>query len=374
MITVLVTGSAGFVGKNLVLALRRRSDVTLEEYDLGTPLPQLEAALCQADVIFHLAGVNRPQAVEEFETVNVGLTRQICDRLGQCGRSPKIVLASSVQAEADNPYGASKKRAEEVLRRFAEEMGAPVVIYRLKNLFGKWCRPNYNSVTATFCHNIARGIPITVSDPAKEVELVYVDDVVAAFLSELATSASSSTPRFAEVTPSYRVRLGTLAEKIQSLHNVRSTLTMPDLGDRFTRCLYATYLASLPQDAFAYPLNVKRDDRGGLAEFLKTNSCGQLFVSRTKPGVVRGNHYHDTKVEKFLVLDGEALIRFRHVLEDEVISYRVSGTEFQVVDIPAGYTHSLENVGATELVVLFWASEVFSLQNPDTYASEVAHG
>ena len=366
---VLITGSNGFVGKNLCAVLRRREDVELYEYDIDNKPAELDAALQRVDFIIHLAGVNRPQNPDEFETGNVEFVDEICGKLQGLGRTPKIVLSSSIQVELDNPYGISKRRAEETLQRFAENTGAECVIYRFKNLFGKWCRPNYNSVTATFCHNIANDLPIQISDPAHEIELTYIDDVVEAFISEL--ESVSPGFRFARPLPSKRISLGRLAEKIKSFREMRTKLNLPDFSDAFERALYGTYLSYLNNQEFEYGLDVRSDQRGSLAEFLKSSSMGQIFVSRTKPGVTRGDHYHHTKTEKFLVLQGKAVIRFRHINGDEILEYPVSGEKYQVVDIPPGYTHSIENVGEDELVTLFWASEMFDSDRPDTYFKEV---
>jgi UDP-2-acetamido-2,6-beta-L-arabino-hexul-4-ose reductase len=370
---VLVTGARGFVGRNLVQALRLRNDLELCEYDLGFPEQQLSDALDRTDLIFHLAGVNRPPSAELYEAGNAGFTQEICQRLLSAGRTPKIVFASSTQAELDNPYGLSKLHAEKSLRQFSDATGARVTIFRWTNLFGKWCRPNYNSVTATFCHNIARGLPIQISDPSREVELAYIDDVVAGLLAELDKDEGRERVALARVQPTYRATLGALAATVQSFRDSRINLKLPELSDRFTRCLYATYLSYLPESEFAYALDIKSDNRGELAEFLKSPHIGQLFVSRTKPGITRGNHFHHTKTEKFLVLEGDAVIRFRHIESSDVVTYHVSGKDFRVLDIPPGYTHSIENTGAEEMVVLFWASEVFDPSTPDTYAAKVLH-
>ncbi len=369
MTAVLVTGARGFVGKNLCAMLRRREDLDLYQYDVDVSFEILDQALQAADVIFHLAGVNRPEDESEFQAHNAGFTEQLCARLLALQRAPKIILTSSIQAELDNPYGASKRQAESILERFAAATGAECVVYRLKNLFGKWCRPNYNSVTATFCHNIARDLPIAISDPSRELELTYVDDVVTAFLSELAPASSGF--RHAAPLRSYRVNLGTLADHIRGFRAMRTTLCLPSFADPFVRALYATYLTYLEETRLAYDLDVKSDDRGGLAEFIKTATTGQVFISRTRPGITRGNHYHNNKTEKFFVVQGEAVIRFRHITRSDVIEYRVRGEDYRVLDIPPGYTHSIENIGQDELVTLFWAAETFDPDCPDTFYEEV---
>lgn len=380
---ILVTGANGFIGKNLIAQLRSRSDHGVLAYDVDNTAADLAAAVAQADWVFHLAGVNRPRDEAEFQTGNVDLTAQLCQLLAACPRPATLVLASSIQAELDNPYGRSKRQAEAIVAQYAAQTGGQALIYRLKNVFGKWCRPNYNSVVATFCHNIARDLPITMSNPANVVDLIHIDDVVAHWLADIANptlarhaarqrggSAGEAAPDspviYREVTPSYTVTLEQLAGLIRSFRQIRQTLHVPDLSDEFTRKLYGTYLAYLETDQFAYDLTKRCDPRGCLAEFVKSPPFGQIFVSRTLPGVTRGNHYHHTKTEKFLVLQGQALIRFRHLLNGEVIEYPVRGEDFRVVDIPPGYTHSIENTGQDELVTLFWSSEVFDPSRPDT--------
>jgi UDP-2-acetamido-2,6-beta-L-arabino-hexul-4-ose reductase len=366
---ILVTGSQGFLGRNLCTALRARGDVTLFEYGTRSMPEELDAALRQADVILHLAGVNRPTTVEDFAADNTGLTQWICDRLRELGRAPKVVLSSSIQAELDNPYGASKRGAEEAMEKYCEATVAEGVVYRLKNLFGKWCRPNYNSVTATFCHNIAHDLPIQVNDPTREIELTYVDDVVAAFIAEIELSRPGF--RFADPLPATTITLGQLADTIRFFHGHRATLQLPDYSTPFMRALYATYLSYLDTDNFGYGLDIKSDNRGSLAEFVKAPHFGQIFVSRTHPGITRGNHYHHTKTEKFVVVEGEGVIRFRPINGDEVFEYRVRGEDYRVVDIPPGYTHHIENVGDGVMVTLFWSSEPFDPGRPDTYFEPV---
>ena len=366
---LLVTGANGFVGKNLCSVLQRREDIELYGYDLDRSSAALDRALQQADVIIHLAGVNRPENPDEFETGNTGSIDEICRKLIDIGRTPKIMLSSSIQADLDNPYGISKRKAEAVLKQFSEQTGAECLVFRFKNLFGKWCRPNYNSVTATFCHNIANDLPIQISDPAHEIDLTHIDDVVDAFVHELEPGQGGF--RFAPPLPSTRVSLGELADKIMRFRKMRSSLALPNFTEAFDRALYGTYLTYLDKDDFGYGLDIKSDPRGSLAEFLKSPAMGQIFVSRTQPGITRGDHYHHTKTEKFLVLQGTAIIRFRHITKGDVIEYQVAGEDYRVLDIPPGYTHSIENIGQDVLVTLFWANEPFDPNHPDTYYEPV---
>lgn len=368
---IVVTGANGFIGKNLIAWLTRTTDHHILPIERSTAVSAIESTLAKADLVFHLAGINRPQTEAEFYTGNVEFTAQLCRHLLATKRACPLILASSSQAALANPYGISKRQAEETVQQYAEESGARVSIYRLKNVFGKWCRPNYNSVVATFCHNIAHALPITISDPNRELELVYIDDVAMHFQEEIRSTAPSHSVSYREVLPIHRITLGALAELIQSFRQMRETLVMPAFNDDFVRKLYATYLSYLAPDRFAYALEQKCDPRGCLAEFIKSPSFGQIFVSRTVPGITRGNHYHHTKTEKFLVLAGEALIRFRHLSNNEIIEIPVRGEEFRVVDIPPGYTHSIENVGEQALITLFWASEIFDPARPDTYALTV---
>ncbi len=370
MKTVLITGASGFIGRNLCVALRRRADVRPVAVDVDTPAETLAEGLASATIVLHLAGVNRPQRVEEFVTGNADFTSSLCEKLGALGRRTTMIFSSSVQAELDNPYGASKRAAEQALKAYAEATGSECVSYRLTNVFGKWCRPNYNSVTATFCHNIAHDLPIEISDPTKVVELTYIDDVVASFLERL-DAAPRPGFRFADPLPSHPVSLGELAALVRAFRDQRTTLVLPDFCDPFVRALYATYLSYLEPDDLAYDLKARSDERGSLAEFIKAPSFGQIFLSRTKPGITRGNHYHHTKVEKFLVLAGEASIRLRPIEGGSAVESRVRGDDFRVVDIPPGYAHSITNIGSGELVTLFWASEVFDPSRPDTIAEEV---
>ena len=370
MKSILVTGSEGFIGQNIVQALNRQANYRVFEFDINDNLDFLAKAVRQVDIIFHLAGINRPEKVEEYESGNVGFTKSLISFLEEEKVKPVIVFSSSIQARLDNPYGRSKRRAEKVLIDWAERCDGTVAIFRLPNVFGKWCRPNYNSAIATFCHNIARGLDINIIDPERVLELVYIDDVVNKFLSVIENPPAKGAG-FYEVEPVFKIKLATVVELIRSFKDSRQSLVLPDFSDLFIKRLYATYLSYLPENEFSYRPEIKIDNRGQLAEILKSPYSGQIFISRTKPGITRGNHYHDTKTEKFIVIDGEALIRFRHIKRGDVIEYRVSGNDLRIVDIPPGYTHSIENVGDKELIVLFWASEIFDPQKPDTYPLEV---
>ena len=365
--TVLITGADGFIGRNLTVRLAARDDLVLLRCTRETTGAELATMAAAADVVFHLAGVNRPQTIEEFEIGNIGLTRDLIDHLREARRTPVIVFSSSIQVRQANPYGQTKRAAEEALREFADETGARIVILRLRNVFGKWCRPDYNSVVATFCHNIAREQPITITDPAREIELVYIDDVVDSLLSAgFGGAAPGDDHLAADTMPTTRIRLGDLADRIRAFSSMQQTLLIPNFSQRFDQQLYATYLSYVDPQGWVYSLQRRSDDRGDLAEWVKSTAFGQIFVSRTHPGITRGNHYHHTKTEKFFVISGVGLVQFRHVERDEVIEFTVRGEEYRVIDIPPGYTHSITNVGDGEMITLFWASEIFDPARPDT--------
>jgi UDP-2-acetamido-2,6-beta-L-arabino-hexul-4-ose reductase len=368
---VLVTGSQGFIGRNLVASLSLVPGAEVLTFDVEDAPESLRERIAQAGFVFHLAGVNRPREEADFARGNVDLTREITEALREDGRQVPLLISSSTQAELDNPYGASKLRAEEVVRAYGRESGAPVFVFRLPNVFGKWSRPHYNSVVATFCHNTARGLPLEVHDPGRELRLVHIDDVVTAFLD----AYRGDPPRGPDGEPCiprvFTTTLGALAERIGGFPATRLTREVPEVGDELTRRLYSMYLSYLPEDRFAYDLETRRDPRGWLAEILRGPGLGQIFVSVTRPGIARGNHWHHTKTEKFLVVSGEALIRFRQISGSRVIEYPVSGAEPRIVDIPPGYTHSITNTGEGDLITLFWASEPFDPGRPDTHALPV---
>ncbi|MCP4001636.1 MAG: SDR family oxidoreductase [Gammaproteobacteria bacterium] len=368
---VVITGAGGFLGQNLVTTLQRNEAIELLPITRASSSADLDAALAQADFVIHLAGVNRPKTEDEFATGNTSFTREVCDGLIKHSRKVPLIISSSTQAAAENPYGLSKRGAEKVVADYALQHGGTALIYRLTNIFGKWCRPNYNSGVATFCHNIARGLPIQISDRANPVKLVHVDDVISAFTEDLAAEHKPGVVQ-REAGPEYSLTLGELVDQIESFRDMRESLILPDMAPGFVQKLYSTYLAYLELDQFAYGLTKHSDPRGSLAEFIKSDHFGQLFISRTKPGITRGDHYHHVKTEKFFVVDGQALVRFRDIRgEREVIEYHVDGEEMRVIDIPPGYTHSIQNIGESELITVFWASEIFEQAQPDTYGMPV---
>ena len=355
MKNILVTGSEGFVGRNLVTALARRSEeaaVNVLTYTSRDDESVLRDRLSEADVVFHLAGANRPPSEEDFRKVNTDLTGRIVSILDELGRKPPIVLSSSTQADRDNPYGRSKLAAEQLLTDYHKRTGNPVSIYRLPNVFGKWSRPNYNTVVATFCHNISRGIELQVNDPSHQLTLVYIDEVVRCLIRHV--DALDNMGLRESVDETFDVTVGELADKLRQLHAIRETLKIPDLSDPFTKYLYSTYLSFLDEGNFSNGVDLKVDERGWLFELIKSDTFGQMFVSTTKPGITRGNHYHDTKVEKFCLIQGKGVIRFRMPTEENVIEYPVDDQQIKVVDIPPGYTHSIENTGSENMIVLFW--------------------
>lgn len=367
---ILITGAKGFVGNNLVAELRNQGFQDLLEYDVDTDPALLDGYAASCEFVFHLAGVNRPKEQTEFMTGNFGFTSQLLDALKKNGNKAPVLITSSTQAAFDNPYGQSKKAGEELIFQYGKENGVKVFVYRLPNVFGKWCRPNYNSAVATFCHNIAHGLPIQVNDPNVVMNLVYVDDVVASFIDKL-KNGKPDAEIYSEVTPVHTIKLGEIADLINSFKSSRETLQVPDMGDAFTKKLYSTYLSYLPEDQFSYLLKMNVDNRGSFTEFLKSPERGQVSVNISKPGITKGNHWHHTKNEKFLVVSGKGVIRFRKINTNEIIEYFVSGDKLEVVDIPVGYTHNIENLGDTDMVTVMWVNEVFDKERPDTFFLEV---
>lgn len=370
MMKILVTGARGFLGKNLINHLKNKGYTEIFEFDIDSDKALLDEYAKKCEFVFHLAGVNRPKEEKEFMNGNFGFTSELLQLLKKFKNKSTVLMTSSIQAELDNPYGKSKKAGEDLLFEYSKETGAKVLVYRLANIFGKWCLPNYNSVVATFCHNIARDLELKISSPDTQLTLCYIDDVLEEFLSAL-SGKETRNGDFCNVKITRKITLGELVDKLYSFEQNRYTLIMPSLKGEFDKALYATYLSYLPQDNFSYKLKKNTDHRGYLSEFIKSESMGQIFISKTNQGVTRGNHWHNTKVEKFLVIQGQAIIKFRKIDSQEIIEYKVSGEIPEVVDIPPGYTHSITNIGEEELITLFWACEIFNADKPDTYFLEV---
>ena len=365
---VLVTGANGFIGKNLLVHLREIGVETIP-FTHEMTLQDLTASLNDVDFVFHLAGVNRPEEVAEFTAGNVGLTRQLCDLIRASGRHIPVLYTSSIQAEADNPYGVSKLSAENALMALEKDTGSPIYLYRLPNVFGKWSRPNYNSAVATFCHNVVYDLPIKINDPASIIRLVYIDDVVKDFLRMLEDLPRGVTRP--TVSPEYTMTVGELANQIQLFKAGRESLTTEPVGAGLTRALYATYLSFLRPEQFSYTLPVHADSRGRFVEVLKTKDSGQFSFLTAHPGVTRGGHYHHSKSEKFLVMQGSARFCFRHIVTGETYELLTEGEKPKVVETVPGWTHDITNVGDNEMIVMLWANEVLDRQQPDTITCKV---
>jgi UDP-2-acetamido-2,6-beta-L-arabino-hexul-4-ose reductase len=367
---VLVTGSNGFIGKNLLERLGRIDDLEVVTFSKNDNIEILDKKIEGIDFIFHLAGVNRPENPEEFYKGNRDLTQQIIDSAKASSRKPPILMTSSTQVERDNDYGKSKQGGEMALKTYAKENDTVTYIYRLPNVFGKWSKPNYNTVIATWCHNITRDLPIQINDQSAELDLVYIDDVVEHFVRHLDENGKKGVI-FCDVSPVYKKTLGEIHDLLMAFKESRENLLIPKVGRGFERALYATYLSFLPTDKFSYELKGYEDERGTFYEFVKTMDSGQFSISTTAPGITRGNHYHNTKNEKFLVIKGEASIKHRQIHGDEVIEYKVSDKKMEVVEMIPGYTHDITNTGNDEMILLLWANEAFDRENPDTYFLKV---
>ncbi|KMJ53618.1 capsular biosynthesis protein [Vogesella sp. EB] len=367
---VLITGANGFVGKNLQLHLAERKDVDVVCFTREHDAAQLPVLLQGVDFVFHLAGINRPEDPQEFATGNAGLTDLLCAAIRASGRHLPVVYTSSIQAAHDNPYGVSKRVAEDALFELQRASGIPVHVFRLPNVFGKWCKPNYNSAVATFCHNIARDLPIQVNDPAAPLTLVYVDDVIERFI-QLMDGADSTVDAdgFEMLAPRYSTTVGELAQQIQAFRDSRATLLTPRVGTGLMRALYSTYVSYLPTERFAYQVPRHGDARGVFVEMLKTPDCGQFSFFSAHPGITRGGHYHHSKTEKFLVIKGLARFKFRHMGTGETFELVTSGEQSEIVETVPGWTHDITNIGTDELVAMLWANEIFDRAKPDTYAS-----
>ena len=378
---ILITGAKGFVGKNLTVVLenmksgndKTHPEICVDEldcYDVDTDPALLYEYCMKADFVLHLAGVNRPENTEEFMKGNFGFTSTLLNTLKKHNNTCPIMISSSTQATLDNPYGQSKKAGEDLLFAYSKETGAKVLVYRFPNVFGKWCRPNYNSAIATFCNNIANDLPIHVNDPSANMTLVYIDDVIAELIRALCGNETRDGV-YCRVPIEHKVTLGEIVDLIRSFKASRNERSIPDMSDKFTKKLYATYLSYLPTDKFSYPLKMNVDAHGSFTEILRTTDRGQFSVNISKPGITKGNHWHHTKNEKFVVVSGTGVIRFRKPDETKVYEYFVSGDKIEVVDIPTGYTHNIENLGDTDLVTFMWCNECFDPDHPDTIFLEV---
>ena len=369
---ILVTGSDGFVGKNFTARLNELADFKVFTFDKKDSLSDLDKYVQNADIIFHLAGINRPETDDEFVRGNAGFTEHIISLALKSNKTLPVVFSSSIQAEINNPYGISKKKAEDVLINYSKKTGSKIFIFRFPNLFGKWCMPNYNSVVATYCYNVSHGLEIHISNRENKLTLAYIDDVITEFIKILKFDSFDETGKyFYEVDKVYNITLGEVADKISSFYSVKNSICIPDFKDDFTRKLYSTFLSYFEKETFSYPLQVHCDERGSLFEVLKSSNIGQIFISTTKPGIERGNHYHHTKIEKFIVIKGNGIVKLRNILGNEIIEYRVSGDSPVSIDIPPGYTHSIINTGNTEMITLFWANEIFDPEIADTYFYKV---
>lgn len=378
---ILITGARGFVGKNLVTTLNtirtgknKIFDLTIDEvyeYDMDNTKDDLKRFCENCDFVVNLAGVNRPQNPSEFYDGNKGFAETLCSYLKESGNKSPVLLSSSIQVGRDNDYAKSKAEGEASLLAFGKENGNQVFIYRFANLFGKWCKPNYNSVTATWCNNIAHGEEIQINDPSVELPLCYVDDVVEEIVNCMMKNPYKTDEGHYGIEKVYTISLGDLAERLKSFKASRETLYVVNQGDELTKKLYATYLSYLPEDKFGYSLQMNVDERGSFTEFLKMREFGQVSINISKPGITKGNHWHYTKNEKFLVVSGFGLIKFRKIDDDKIIEYKVDGEHLKVIDIPVGYTHSIINVGLTDMVTVMWTNEVFDSKKPDTYFEDV---
>lgn len=380
---ILVTGARGFVGQNLVSQLHNIQNgkaknyavsgeiLSVFEYDVDSDPAELEIYCRQADFVFNLAGVNRPKERTEFMEGNFGFASTLLDTLKKYNNICPVMISSSTQAALDNPYGESKRAGEQLLFDYGRETGARVLVYRFPNVFGKWCRPNYNSAVATFCHNIAHNLPIQVNDPTTIMNLVYIDDVV----DELIAALSGQEHRkgnYCEVPVIHTITLGGIVEALKAFKGMHANLGVPDLGDAFTKKLYSTYLSYLPREEFTYPLRMNVDERGSFTEIIRTPDRGQFSVNISRPGITKGQHWHHTKNEKFVVVKGHGLIQLRKIGSGEVIEFEVSGDRIEVVEMIPGYTHNIINLSETEdLVTLMWCNECFDPDKPDTYFEKV---
>lgn len=368
---VLITGSNGFVGKNLVSTLKHMEDYEILEFDRSNTLEELENYAKVCDFVVHLAGINRPKDPEEFYRGNAGLTETLCELLLEADNPVPILVSSSIQAALDNDYGKSKKEGEDILLNYSHKSDAKVLIYRLPNLFGKWTKPFYNSVIATWSYQIGRGEAIEIDNPDHEMTLVYIDDLVKEIIMAMNGEGHHEYDSYYKVPLEYTTNLKELSSLLESFSESRTTRFIPNMKDPLTKKLYSTYLNYLPEDKFSYPLIMHQDERGSFTEFIKSDHAGQVSINVSKAYVTKGEHWHHSKNEKFLVVKGKGVIRFRDVFSDEIIEYYVSDENLEVVDIPTGYTHNIVNLGEEDMITIMWVNEPFDPDTPDTYPMEV---
>ena len=371
---VLITGSEGFIGKNLNLYLKQFPDITVHTFNRKQDEHELSALLQDMDFVFHLAGVNRPQNPADFTTDNIGLTevlyQSIAEVIHKTGRKIPVLFSSSIHAEAETDYGRSKRAAENRLASLFNEFDNPVYICRLPGVFGKWARPNYNSVVATFCHNIANEKPVHIDDPEKAIRLVYIDDVMASFVRVMdGNSVDVDNSIFLEVKPEFNVKLGDIVSTLGNFKHSRKTLINERVGTGFVRALYSTYISYLPVSQFSYPVKAHSDSRGTFVEAFKSHDSGQVSYFTAYPGITRGGHYHHTKTEKFLVLSGKARFKFRHMITGEYYEVVTSDAEPVIIETIPGWAHDVTNIGSETLIAIVWANEIFDPENPDTFSS-----
>jgi UDP-2-acetamido-2,6-beta-L-arabino-hexul-4-ose reductase len=380
---ILVTGAKGFIGKNLVSQLRNigegkannykisGKELTIFEYDVDSDIQELDTYCREADFVFHLAGVNRPTDPSEFMLGNYGSTSQLLNALKRHENRCPVMLSSSIQATLDNPYGESKRAGEQLMFDYAKETGAKVLVYRFPNVFGKWCRPNYNSVIATFCNNIANDLPIQINDASVKLNLVYIDDVVDELIAALC-GYEHYEDKFCSVKPIYTITLGEIVDLLSSFKNMQQDLDIPNVKDGFSKKLYSTYLSYLSPEKFRYPLRMNIDNRGSFTEIIRSSISGQFSVNISKPGITKGEHWHQSKNEKFVVVSGKGLIQMRKIESDDIFNFYVSGEKIEVVEMVPGYTHNIINLSDTEdLITFMWCNECFDANRPDTFFEKV---
>jgi UDP-2-acetamido-2,6-beta-L-arabino-hexul-4-ose reductase len=380
---ILITGAKGFIGKNLVSQLRNigegkannykisGKELTIFEYDVDSDIQELDTYCKEADFVFHLAGVNRPKDSSEFMLGNYGFTSQLLNALKRHENRCPVMLSSSIQATLDNPYGESKRAGEQLMFDYAKETGAKVLVYRFPNVFGKWCRPNYNSVIATFCNNIANDLPIQINDASVKLNLVYIDDVVDELIAALCGDEHYED-KFCSVKPIYTITLGEIVDLLSSFKNMQQDLDIPNVKDGFSKKMYSTYLSYLSPEKFRYPLRMNIDNRGSFTEIIRSSISGQFSVNISKPGITKGEHWHQSKNEKFVVVSGKGLIQMRKIESDEIFNFYVSGEKIEVVEMVPGYTHNIINLSDTEdLITFMWCNECFDANRPDTFFEKV---